>query len=102
MNVVVIGILKKALEPISGQNENGAWYLQDFVVETYETNKKGQQYPVPIKISLDKEEYAQQLEQMIGQEITAYCSLRSTESKGRWFTNLKAYSVRSGVHSQQA
>ena len=104
MNIVIVGKLVAALDPHSGTGRNGAWFLQEFLVEMAEIKRDGTQYPTKILFTIDNEEHAQQLCELVGHVITAYCSVKAYQNmvNGKWYNNCKAFSVREGAHSTQA
>jgi hypothetical protein len=82
----ITGNLIHILPLQTGQGKNGPWKKQDFVIETQDT------YPKKICLSAwgDKVDTSRL---SIGQSLKVSFDVESREYNGRWYTDLKAYSV---------
>lgn len=82
-----IGKLIAILPEQSGQTEKGIWVKGGFVIETAE------QYPKKIAFTLfnDKVDLIKNLP--IGTKIKVSFSAESREHNGRWYTELKCFSI---------
>ncbi|TNE70570.1 DUF3127 domain-containing protein [bacterium] len=74
---------------IQGNGRNGTWRKQEIIVET------GGNYPKKVCVSV----WGDKIDQFglnIGSEQTFLIDVESREYNGRWYTDVKAYDLKSG------
>ena len=89
MALELTGRLVKKLPLQEGNGKNGAWFKQDFIIETTE------QFPKKVCIAAwgDKTDQINSLN--IGDEIKVGVNIESREYNERWYTDLKAWTIAS-------
>ena len=88
----ISGKLLQLLPPQTGQGKNGTWKKQEFIIETGDT------YPKKVCLAIwgDKVDISKV---DIGSMVTVSFDAESREYNGRWYTDLKAYALKSGESS---
>ena len=76
------------LQVQNGNSARGAWCKQDFIVETIET------YPRKICMNVWGEDKVAELSGYnIGENLTISVNIESREFNGRWYTDVRAWSI---------
>jgi hypothetical protein len=78
----------------TGEGKNGPWKKQDFVIET------PGQYPKKVCISAWGEKFDGLVAE--GKEVTVFFDVESREYNGRWYTDLRAWRIDSGMSQGDA
>ncbi len=88
MSLEIKGKFVKALEPVTGQGQNGEWKKQDFVITTED------QYPKDVCFTVwgDKTDYLTNYKP--NDVLVVSFNPESREYKGRYFTNLQAWFIK--------
>ena len=88
----ITGKLVQLLQPQTGQGKNGTWKKQEFIIETGDT------YPKKVCLAIwgDKIDISKVNP---GTSITVSFDAESREYNGRWYTDLKAYALKTGDSS---
>ena len=89
-NMEISGKLLQLLPPQTGQGKNGTWKKQEFIIETGDT------YPKKVCLAIwgDKIDIGKV---GIGSMVTISFDAESREYNGRWYTDLKAYALKSSA-----
>lgn len=84
------GKLIKILPTVSGETERGMWSRGGFVIETFG------EYPKKLAFTTFGEERARMAEGIaLGTPVEVFCSVESREFNDKWYTELRATSVKS-------
>ncbi len=83
------GKLIKTLPTVSGETERGMWIRGGFVIETFG------EYPKKLAFTTFGEERARMAEGIaLGTPVEVSCSVESREFNDKWYTELRATSVK--------
>ena len=87
------GNIVQILPEVGGTSKTGnAWRKQDYILETKD------QYPKKVCFNAWGEKI-DQFALKVGEEVTVSFDIESREYNGRWFTEVKAWTVRKGAAS---
>lgn len=86
-----------ALPERSGVSQRGEWKVQEFVIETHDS-----QYPRKLAFEVFGADRLQRFNIQIGQEVLVAFDIDAREWNGRWFNSVRAYDVRQVDPSQYA
>lgn len=89
------GVIIDVLALQSGTSKNGEWKKQDFILETQT------QYPKKICISMWGDKINESLIKK-GEVVTVQFDLESREYNGKWYTDVKAWGIRSAQSQSPA
>lgn len=91
----ITGKLQFLLPPQTGQGKNGPWKKQEFIIETGDT------YPKKVCLAIwgDKIDISKVA---VGTSVTVQFDAESREYNGRWYTDLKAFGLKSGSENKIA
>ncbi|HUR12506.1 MAG TPA: DUF3127 domain-containing protein [Flavitalea sp.] len=86
----ITGKLLQLLPQQTGQGKNGTWKKQEFIIETGDT------YPKKVCLAIwgDKIDIGKV---SIGTTVTVSFDAESREFNSRWYTDLKAYALKTGA-----
>lgn len=95
MSCEIKGKLQSLLPEQTGQGRNGTWVKQSFVIET------DRQYPKSVCLDAWGDSVDIIKSARTGAELTIQFDPESREYNGKWYTNLRAWSIKvSGATSQ--
>lgn len=78
-----------ALPERSGVSARGEWKVQEFVIETHDT-----QFPRKMLFNVFGAERLQRFNIQVGQEVLVAFDIDAREYNGRWYNDIRAYDVR--------
>ncbi|MBQ9237288.1 MAG: DUF3127 domain-containing protein [Prevotella sp.] len=86
-----------ALPERSGVSARGEWKVQEFVLETVDT-----QYPRKMLFDIFGADRLQRYNLQVGQMVSVAFDIDAREYNGRWYNSIRAYDVRHIDESQPA
>lgn len=86
-----------ALPERSGVSARGEWKVQEFVLETVDT-----QYPRKMLFDVFGADRLQRYNLQVGQMVSVAFDIDAREYNGRWYNSIRAYDVRPVEAPQQA
>ena len=91
----ITGTFQQLLPAQTGQGKNGTWKKQEFIIETGDT------YPKKVCLAIwgDKIDISKV---SIGTTVTVSFDAESREYNGRWYTDLKAFGLKTSGESKRA
>jgi hypothetical protein len=78
-----------ALPERSGVSARGEWKVQEFVIETHDS-----QYPRKMLFNVFGAERLQRFNIQVGQEVLVAFDIDAREYNGRWYNDIRAFDVR--------
>lgn len=92
-SLVLEGRIINKLNPQEGVSTRGAWKKQEFILETAE------QYPKKVCICCWNEKIDELANIQINETIRVSVNIESREFNNRWYTDVKAWRIETGVAS---
>lgn len=86
-----------ALPERSGVSQRGEWKVQEFVIETHDS-----QYPRKLAFEVFGADRLQRFNIQVGQEVLVAFDIDAREWNGRWFNSVRAFDVRQVDPAQYA
>lgn len=84
MNIRIIGTITEVHNAVSGKTDKGEWYLQNFTIETVETNTEtNQQYTSEVIVTCRGKEHCDKLASLKGSMVALSCNLSAKEGKDK-------------------
>jgi hypothetical protein len=90
MSTTVEGIVKQYPQMQQGNGQNGQWYKQEMIVETYG------QYPKLVRITFMNEKIDGLRAFPIGSPVKVSVNLESKEYNGKWYDSINGWKVDNG------
>lgn len=94
--IYIEGQITAILPETRGVGQRGEWVSQDFVLKTDDN------YPKNICFTILGADKIKEANIRIGDVVSIGVNLESREFKGRWYTSIKAWSVKKKFESQAA